>query len=166
MKIRKSTVVVKTLAQKAKEARQEEKAKRLAAMKTEFRLRDKKALTLERELDKHEAALKTAAKNKVMLDKHLVTAKRKYDASVKRLAREEKKLQTQLEAIAKKRTQEEHILDHAERLVNSSVTTIAHLSEKTPKLQARVDSAFKRKNSLEDRIARQTKAPKEYDLSK
>jgi chromosome segregation ATPase len=166
MKIRKSTVVVKTLAQKAKEARQEEKAKRLAAMKTELRLRDKKALTLERELDKHEAALKTAAKNKVMLDKHLVIAKRKYDANVKRLAREEKKLQTQLEAIAKKRTQEEHILDRAERLVNSSVTTIAHLSEKTPKLQARVDSAFKRKNSLEDRIARQTKAPKEYDLSK
>jgi predicted nucleic acid-binding Zn-ribbon protein len=166
MKIRKSTVVVKTLAQKAKEARQEEKAKRLAAMKVEFRLRDKKALTLERELDKHADAIKAATKNKTMLDKHLATAQRKHGAAVRRLDREEKKLRVQLEAIAKKRTQEEHILDRAERLVNSSVTTIAHLSEKTPKLQARVDSAFKRKNSLEDRIARQTKAPKEYDLSK
>lgn len=166
MKVRKSTVIVKTLAQKAKEARQEEKAKKLAAMKTEFRLRDKKALALERELDKHDATIKAASKNKVMLDKHLATTKRKYDAEVKRLDREEKKLRAQLEAITKKRAQEKHTLDRAERLASAIVTTITRLSKKTPKLQARVDSAFKRKNSLEDRIARQTKAPKEYDLTK
>ena len=32
--------------------------------------------------------------------------------------------------------------------------------------KAAKESAIKRKNSLEDRIAKQTKAPKEYDLTK
>ena len=166
MKIRKSTVVVKTLAQKAKEARQDEKAKRLVAMKAEFRLRDKKALALERDMDKHEATIKTVSKNKIMFSKHLETAQRKHDVALKRLEHEEKKLRAQLEAIGKRREQEERVLAKAKQLVESTVTVLVRLNVKTPKLQARVDMAFKRKNSLEDRIAKQTKAPKEYDLTK
>lgn len=166
MKIRKSTVVVKTLAQKAKEARQEEKAKRLAAMKTEFRLRDKKALTLERELDKHEAALKTAAKTRIILEKHLRTHDLRCCTTMRQLDRTEKKLLAQLETIKRERCHALLALDKEKKLVDKSIAALTRLEEKTPKLQARVDSAFKRKNSLEDRIARQTKAPKEYDLSK
>ena len=166
MKIRKSTVVVKTLAQKAKEAKAEANAKKLAAMQVEFRKRDKKALALEKELGENEHAIKLWSQTKNVAERKLSAAQKKYDAAMRRIDREKKQLTKKLAALERERAAKYRILAKAASYTGTVTSIVERHVKKTPKLQAKVDAAFKRKNSLEDRIAKSIKAPKEYDLSK
>lgn len=158
--------VPKTFAEQRKEARQKAFADTTTAMTTEFKRREKKALELEKEMDKHEAAVskQKAASSKLgrkatAESNKAAAAQRRLDAMKRKMEREIEKLQRAVDAAQKKAVA-------ACSAVDANEKKIAAAPEKAKRLQKRIDAAFNAKNLIEDRISKRVKPPKEYDLSK
>ena len=147
------------------EKRKTERDRKTAEMSAELKVRERNALAQENALEKHHEDLGKLKATKIPTQERKVSAaQRKLEAQERKLAAVKRKAQKMIDdaqrvvdLATRKRDNEKKKLDGMNKRVEKMTAAI-------PGRQKRVDGAFKRKNGLEDRIAKRTKAPKEFKL--